>query len=215
MSNTALARPSGRPASSMAAMVVSNVAGALAPAIAASSARCMSIALSSEALSSVTLNFSKRGNPPYGPVQGTSSGSSVTAAPFANDSWLRNAARKLVAAVVWRNVRLSMATPELPRYPRFDRRGAAASRRAARVAARARTIRRGLDATAARSQVSLLPRGRAPGQLGARQRISCAGGRGVADPGARGSIGPQPDHGERDRRPQQQRAQRLLEHADE
>src|SRR5258708_5845124 len=106
-----LTRVSDRPVLSSAAMVLANVGGALVDAIAAISPRVASIARAIAGLKSATLILSNRGKPPCGPVQGASSGSTVTAAPLANDSARRQVASTAVAAAVWNKVRLSMAAP--------------------------------------------------------------------------------------------------------
>ena len=103
-----VARVNGLPAASRAAMVLANVAASLAPAMAAISVRCRSMAFNSAGLMSVGLIRSKRGKPPCGPVQVESKGSSVTpGAPFASRDVPGNATTPAAVAVVM-NVRRCM-----------------------------------------------------------------------------------------------------------
>src|SRR5512143_3276938 len=104
--NIDVARPNGRLASSNAAIVLSNVAASLLSAIAAMSLRDRSMPFISAGLKSLTLILSNGGTPPYGPVHGARSGSLgiFVAAPFANDSLLRNPSRTAEAPAERRKV---------------------------------------------------------------------------------------------------------------
>src|SRR6185312_6942432 len=114
--NTEPARENGRPESSSAAIVFSNVAASLLSAIALISARDMSMPFSSAGLKSTTLTFSNGGTPPYGPVHGANNGSDgIFAPPLANESLLLNESNTADAPADKRNVRLCMTGQNIAR----------------------------------------------------------------------------------------------------